>query len=511
MSQRILVIVACLLVAYGSAVMFSYGHSDDYSTLFNQQQGWFSLLLDWNAASGRPILGWLNHGLYYSVGTVGQLAWLRGMGIFLLGVVAWLLIRRFDRLGLPPAESLLLGLLCVLTPSAAVYAGWAITSIAMLSGILALFAAECSDRGLEPRYGAPRSRFQGSLWVTGAFALLLVSLLIYQPLTPLFLLAVVSSSLFGNRGRYGATYLSKSIVFYLAALVAYYLLFKFLISPQYPDNPALQRGGFDLSPWPTLRFVLVEVVPMIIGGWEYIEGGVRPESFPWSVRLTVTGLALGCLAIFGFWQWYAAAKAPCKVRSLGLAALVLVAAGLSLLPMVVLDQRYAPTRTLFFSYAFILLLSYLALRFATDHHVWPVSMVTGLLVLASVQTGLYFYSHMVSVQARELAVLRKSIESLPARPRDLVYVAPKGWFGPQSYMPTRHEYAIWSSIHKWVPEALVNLVWNEREGLVRGGADELRLRSSKVHLTERHEPLPAIDAPVIDGSALLNELEPIKN
>ncbi|MDX9768585.1 MAG: hypothetical protein RBT51_14670, partial [Ectothiorhodospiraceae bacterium] len=70
----------CLLLAFGSALLVSYGHTDDYSMLFLQQLGWRQMNVDWFVASGRPFLAFLNDRLLQRVDSVDGLVTLRFVG-----------------------------------------------------------------------------------------------------------------------------------------------------------------------------------------------------------------------------------------------------------------------------------------------------------------------------------------------------------------------------------------------------------------------------------------------
>jgi hypothetical protein len=494
----LLLLCAALLLAYASALLVPFGHSDDYIMLFHQEQGWGAMNAGWFSAQGRPLLGWLDDLALDRLHTVEGLAAPRAAGLLLLLGVAGLLFRRLAGAGLPPGEAALLAAACTLSPAAAVFVGWAILSLALLGALAALLAAEFSAQASSGRTGKIGNWLHPAL----AVLLLLITLLTYQPLAPLFLLAALLDYAFDPDRGPALRRLLAALAVYLAALALYFALYKLLIVPTHAESAgALARARLDLSVRPVLAALGGEIVPMAFGGWEYFGSGVPLPGRPDASRLTVTLAALALLspaALAGLSD----GPGGWRARLVRLAVLLAVWV-VSLLPMLVLHDHYAPTRTLFFSYALAALLAYLGLKRLSGGRPWPAWLAAGATLLLAGQAGLGFWDGLVHSQGREYALLSRAVLAFTERPAALVFVQPPLQYRPDGRPATRHEYYIYSAFHTWVPGSLANLAWNRREGLRRGPVDNPRLRHTVVHETRPGEPLPAGAAPVVDARRLL--------
>lgn len=501
---------ACLLLAFGSALVVAYGHTDDYSMLFLQQLGWRQMNVDWFIASGRPFLAFLNDRLLQRVDSVDGLVTLRFVGFILLLWLGWLIRRLLLVSRLPRHEATLVALACVLTPAAAVFVGWAITSVSMLAGVAAMLSFAFVERSRQAWSACRRvgvsacgwEALRAASWLVLAVGFLLTAFLIYQPLAPLFLLAVLIRFAFDRNAGRGERQLLVMLVGYIAVMGLYLALYKLVMVPAQAGNAgAIERGGLDLSPLVVTEH-LIQALPMLSGGWEFFRSGIHPESLPWPVRWTVTMLVVVWLLPVGLWRIAGAADGG-TLRRLRRIALIAVVWLVSLLPMLILRDHYLPTRTLFFSYAAVCVLVYLGLKTLTQDQVWPHWATTGFALVLAAQAGLGFWDGMVRVQAREFAALRDAIAAMPERPARLAFIQPCDGFGPDHRLPSHHEYFIYSSHHDWIPQPLVNLLWNQREGIGRGRADETRLRYTEVERVRPGQPLPDGYDAVLDAQALL--------
>jgi hypothetical protein len=212
------------------------------------------------------------------------------------------------------------------------------------------------------------------------------------------------------------------------------------------------------------------------------------------------GVAL--LLPVGLWRIGCSVQCDPFRRMTGIALVVLVWL-VSLLPMLILKESYLPTRTLFYSYASLCVLIYLALKTLTENHVWPRRLTTVLLALLAAQAGLGLWDGVVRFQSRELAIIKNAVVAIPERPARLVFIQPCTGFGPELQLRSHHEYFIFSSYADWVPSAMVNLIWNQREGIGRGYPDDARLRYTEVERIRPGQHLPLGSDAVLDAQALL--------
>ncbi|MBI1283846.1 MAG: hypothetical protein GC183_05870 [Thiobacillus sp.] len=493
-----------LFLAFGSALVVSYGHSDDYSVLFLKQIGWEQMNIDWFLASGRPILGFLIDWLLDWVDSVDGLARLRTVGFLLLLWLGWEIRRLLLNSRLPRHEATFLASACVLTPSAAVFVGWAVTSASMLAGIVALLAYRTAERAWRD-WGAHREENMGKVrvvaWLGLAAAALLSAFLIYQPLAPLFLLAALLRFAFDQEAERPQRRLLAMLAGYIIVMAVYLAIYKMFIVPALAGNPALERGGLDHSAMAAAKH-LIKTLPMLWGGWEFFLSGIHPEGLPRQVRLTVTMLAVALLLPVGLWH-IAGKRGGGVMRRISAIFLVLLVWLVSLLPMLILKEHYLPTRTLFFSYAALCLLIYLAFKALTKDHIWPRWTTMGVLFLLAAQAGLGFWDGIVRIQRQEFAVLRNAINAMPERPKKLVFIQPDHSLAPDHQLRTYYEYYIYSSDHDWVPNPIVNLIWNQREGIGMGHADGARLVYTEVERIRPGQLLPIKYDAVLDTQLLL--------
>lgn len=495
----------CLLLAFGSALVVPYGHTDDYSALFNQQIGSGKMNFDWYVASGRPLLAVVNDWLLNRVGSIEDLVKLRALG-FLLLVGLGLQIRTLLLSSrVPRQEATLVASACVLTPSAAIFVGWAILSPSMFAGVSAMFAffsAERSGQAWRARQNGSRGSLRAAAWLGAAVAALLAAFLIYQPLAPLFLLAALMRFAFERRLGHGQRELLVFLLGYLCVMALYFAVYKGVMVPAQAENlAAIERGSLDLSPV-TIAKALAKTIPMLWGGWEYFQSGFHPESMPWPVRWTATMVGVALLLPIGLWR--IGCPVPCIPlhRMTGM-ALVTSVWLVSLLPMLVLKENYLPTRTLFFSYASLVVLIYLGLKTITSNHEWPRRLTSIVLVLLTTQAGLGFWDGIVRIQSREYAILKSAVLAMPERPAKLLFIQPCTGFSPDFQLRNLHEYFMFSSLADWVPPAMVNLIWNQREGIAQGYPDKDRLQFTEVEPIRPGQRMPSDFESVIDAEALL--------
>jgi len=495
----------CFLLAYGSALLVTYGHTDDYSALFNHQLGWRQMNIDWYVASGRPLLAFLNDWLLNRVDSVDGLVKLRILGLLLL---LWLglQIRRLLLVSqVPGHEATLVASACVLTPSAAVFVGWAILSVCMLAGVAAMFAFASAERtwlAWNARQHGNWGSMRAAAWLGIAVAALLTAFLIYQPLAPLFLLAALMRFAFEKNPKRGQRDLLVMLLVYLCTMALYLAIYKLVMVPAQAGNiAAIGRGSLDLSPAAVAK-ALAKTMPMLWGGWEFFRSGVHPESLPWPVRWTVTMVGVALLLPIGLWRIGCSVQCDPLRRMIGISLVVLVWL-VSLLPMLVLKENYLPTRTLFYSYASLCVLIYLGLKTLTENRVWPRRLTTVFMILLATQAGLGLWDGVVRFQGREFAIIKNAIDAMPERPARLAFIQPCTGFGPELQLRSHHEYFIFSSHADWVPSAMVNLIWNQREGIGRGHPDAARLRYTEVERIRPGQPLPIEYDAVLDAQALL--------
>jgi hypothetical protein len=179
------VIALTVLGVFLPVVIVPYAFSDDYSILWMAVSGepgaYFGKnILDANAVGGRPVAGLLSTWFFSAAGTIDNLRFVRLVAVVGIAALALLLHWALVQSGIKPTIAALFAVLVCSLPAFQVYGSWAVLFDAPYAAILAGGASLVADAAVDAPRRLARRR------IAGAFAMLLVALLMYQPAAMFF-------------------------------------------------------------------------------------------------------------------------------------------------------------------------------------------------------------------------------------------------------------------------------------------------------------------------------------
>jgi len=175
--------LAVFVTAYAPALMTPYAFLDDYFWLASALQGdQFGIKVKF--AYGRPLYGLLLDGISISsaaVRDIGDLRYLRFLGIVGIAVLAWNVFRLLVRTGWRQTQSFFMSVILCTTLPFQVYAAWTVTAFYPYSALASILAFALAERAFDEQGRLPK-------WLLGAGACLalLIALTIYQPAAMFF-------------------------------------------------------------------------------------------------------------------------------------------------------------------------------------------------------------------------------------------------------------------------------------------------------------------------------------
>lgn len=173
--------VAAFVLVYSPVLFTSYGFIDDYFQLASALQGATALGMRQHMSFGRPLQGVLIVSSFSLMRDVGDIRWLRLVGIVGIALLAWLLHRVLAASGRGTIVALLLPLVIGLTLPFQVWAAWAMCAFFPYAAAVAGAAYLAVEAALRARARGTRA----GLWTAAVF-LLVASLAIYQPAAMVF-------------------------------------------------------------------------------------------------------------------------------------------------------------------------------------------------------------------------------------------------------------------------------------------------------------------------------------
>jgi hypothetical protein len=183
------------LLTYAPTTFHDYGLRDDYSNLREAREE-PGKILQFCASHARPLYGLLLQSSYGQTTSVQNLQWMRLLAALLLGTLSLVTLRSLRALGWSLNAGLCFAVLVALVPSSQVIAAWAVGwpyALAALLGVAGFFAAEGA-------MGAGNTRGRSVAQWAVALALMITSVLIYQP-SALFYVVPLTASLIAQRER----------------------------------------------------------------------------------------------------------------------------------------------------------------------------------------------------------------------------------------------------------------------------------------------------------------------
>lgn len=172
---------AAFTLVYSPVLFTSYGFIDDYFQLASALQGATALGMRQHMSFGRPLQGLLIVNSFALMRDVGDIRWLRLVGILGIALLAWLLNRMLAMAGRGTLTALLVPLAIGMTLPFQVWAAWAMCAYFPYAAAIAGAAYLAVEAALRAHTRSRRLGFAGA-----AVFLLVASLAIYQPAAMVF-------------------------------------------------------------------------------------------------------------------------------------------------------------------------------------------------------------------------------------------------------------------------------------------------------------------------------------
>jgi len=172
--QAFVLLAGVLLLCYASVLVTPYAFLDDYFILAEGIRGEGGTRTQ-VIASGRPTYAFLLHLAFHAMRDIGDLRYLRLLGVLGIALLAWSFYRTLVFAGWDEYLSLLLSVFVVTMPPFQVYASWATTAFYPFAALAAGGAVHVAERA----FSEPRPLLRWGL-VGGAVLLMLIALTIHQ-------------------------------------------------------------------------------------------------------------------------------------------------------------------------------------------------------------------------------------------------------------------------------------------------------------------------------------------
>jgi hypothetical protein len=450
------VVVGVYLVGYWGW-WYRYAYADDYSTIWSAS--WVPYFRNAYLACGRPLFGVLQTTASRFVHSFDALSYFRGLSFVLLVCFSVSLTSLLKRSGRSVSEAVFIVLLMTLTPSFAVYIGWAHNFVYILSGILSIWAGVIVLSQLQEPFN------RRALWRSlVACFLMFLAFCIYQPLVGFFFFPLLFAYTSPKR-KSVANWLrdsAYSLLFYAANLILYYVIYKVAVMVSFPSGYRVaERGnlGFDLC----------------AQGWDFVRGpllvvfsqwlGVRDDITPWVVIIPLfMFFAVGFVCLF-------AIHFKRRILSFGMFFAIF---GISQIHLLLLNRSYSPFRVLTTLYAFVMffvalgVLRILGSQLKAKGQCWVATVLGAIIVLNAVATNWHFREGIVRPAKEELArfedAVRDACREEKSRPKAIAYISLSDHQATLSPLPRRYEFGDLSSHYNWVPDGMISILLDELYG-----------------------------------------------
>jgi hypothetical protein len=179
--KDVIILVGFILffgIVYLPVVFAVYAFTDDYFGVYQGITRHLNGVTEQIVVAGRPIYAALFYCSFHFMSRIGDLGWLRAIGVAGIAAVAMATWLAAERTSLARPLTIAVALLVGLMPPFQVYAAWAVTAFYPWAALSAIFAFQSID-GDE---GHPQTIYSIIL----GFFLLVASLAIYQPASTMF-------------------------------------------------------------------------------------------------------------------------------------------------------------------------------------------------------------------------------------------------------------------------------------------------------------------------------------
>ena len=493
-AKIILFFILAYGLVYGSAVIFEYAFTDDTFVLWAVDYEGLPLFRNYVSQGGRPLYGLLLNGFFSLVDGIGSLRWLRLLSI--VGIVAFGLAAcsTYRRAGNTVLQSCFLALLISLTPTFAVYAGWAVCFSYAFAAAMAWLAG---DRVAAMFFGEKVHFSAGAL--IGWNLLLVAVLSIYQPVGGFYLLPTVIYATGKDRRQPGLRPWFCVLGSYLLVAIVYFALYKASLHLWLGTGGSATRARVATDLFKQMQFLY--------------ETPLRYGCLMWSTFYgLIPQLAAGALTV-GFLAFGIAMFIRREPRQRLVYPMLLGATALcSVAPMLITAEAGAPFRTLG-----VLSALYIHLFVRGMEECFSISRrgyLLRTLVLAilctggAAVTGYHLYDGLVCPQTKEIVLYRQFFRKTFAEyPKTITFVLPDYESVRFGRFPGIFEFGAISSQFSWVATPLIPLLLNEQFGLNKMNASREQLMRLSVVCIPSSAKIGVLNPPVVDGNLVLSGRE----
>ena len=414
-------------------------------------------------AEGRPLHALLTDVISLTAARdIGDLRYLRFVGVLGIAVLAWSVFRLLVRTGWGQVQSFCVCVIMATTPSFQVYAAWATTAFYSYSALVSGLAFALADRAFDEQSRLPK-------WLLGAGAslALLIALTIYQPAAMFFWVfaAVVvlkpetsQRDMLRRLGWYCMIVTAGLLLGFVVYLLGSYL---------YLDH--LSRGGlvqdilrkvvwFFRDPLPNA----VNFVSLSPSHWLFPEKPLFVDRFHRAVNISLGGSIF--IFVLGGLTLYFQGTRKERLQKLGVAVSLLP---LSYLPQLVAFHRSAVYRGLLSLTSIVVMYMFIAFRGYAQHLRYSLSpfwahIALGSVALVSALSATYHVqTYFVAPQAQELEIMRSQLAQEDISSVRGIYVICSTWRDTLAPLVRYDEFGFPSSATSWTASAMVFLLLRE--------------------------------------------------
>ncbi|MDP0499066.1 MAG: hypothetical protein Q7P63_03110 [Verrucomicrobiota bacterium JB022] len=448
-----LVLPCLFLYAYWPALSLTYGHFDDYWVITCNYLEPLPWLNNTFSGHGRPIYGILTKLSFLLIDGVPALKWVRLWGVFNLIVLCLSLFYTLRWHSKRPLLAAGLSLLATLTPSTAIYAGWAVCAPFALSAALAVWAAHL-------HVAAPTLRqFWLSYRAPLALLLFLTASCIYQSAALHLPAALLAFYLVSPRERWSYARLLHGLGFALLTSGLYFIAYKVAVATVLAHSAGVERAALSLDLPAIYAYASERLIPRVFELW----GTLLPS---WSLLwMGATGL----LSLLGLREVCRRQCLPAYHVSL-LAVLCTGVIVFTWAPNLIVSGRVSFFRTLNASYLVTLTLAGLGAAEAVRclARAWPAArgarygLAGAAVVLFAYQAHYHLQHGYAGVNHHEYTVLRSAVErEFDAFPWGIDYIPPLEHLDDPAYPAQVDEYGLLSSsLDGYETNVLTSIAWD---------------------------------------------------
>lgn len=435
------------IIAWFCCTILNIGIFKDYAFLDANEFVWTAdndeNFKDQFIQGGRFLYALLNEYVYgVFTNSISSLKWIRFFSLTASVGFSVQLFLFLLKLNLKTLESALFAFLVLMLPSFSIYHSWSATYEVPIALNLSFFAGLLIIKAIENR----KKRNQNYLI---AFALVIISLCLYQSAVTILLIPFVFKSIIVRKAE--LKHIIILLVFLAFSFLTYFIIFKlslywFKIEPN-------RRTGINVLnfPYRIIKFYLKELRMVIMGSGFLV--------FP------ILSLSLGLISVFGF--FYTLFKKQIrKLEAQVLLGFLVLVLPLSYFPNLISSDSFICSRTIAPTAIIVLFFQFMCIRQIAHNNkiIKGLSITVAILFIALGSLNLNYY--VTRIHNKEYIALKKAFEKIPLdNKQDIVIVRPKNIF-LQEYnfykQESADEFGHISSSRIWVPEPLFKQILTER-------------------------------------------------